>query len=283
MNMKFTLIMIALLSTFSFRVNAEFASTAKGCAAGPALISPSIISSNPVSGSSGIGSAVQILINCSSGVSYNISTPSAVFSSSVGGAMTEIQGVWFKDAAFTQPLSAGAITGTTASSGPVSITLYSFLSGPKGGAFQGLGAYAFTMNAVVISSGGPPITANLTESGALKGTCTINNAAVNFGNVVAGTNPIQPVTIVLNCTSGLAWSLSQPSTAPVTIGASSLNTGWIYATPGSSPLSSVSIIGSGTGATQTKTMYVGLSGATIGTPISGTGTISGSIPVTVTY
>jgi hypothetical protein len=254
------------------------------CTAHVPLLSPSTITTNPTSGASASGAIVALTIDCSAGETYSIAATAASTSAIVGSGPGQVEGVWFKDASLTQPLYGAAINGTAAATGPITTSLYARVGGPSGGVFQGVGTYSIAMGVIVTSCGNGPIAFSLQQNGTVNGTCSINNASVDFGNVVSGTKPIRPVGIILNCSAGMAWSMSQPAVANITVGVVGGKTAWLYAgAGGTAPLYSAPILGNGSGSNQTVSAYSGIAGATEGSAVSGAGVIVGTIPVTVSY
>lgn len=261
------------------------AAQAEACTASAVPLSPSNMTRSPVSGSSQVAFSVSVSLDCVAGETYTITSPSASYTASVGSSGQNVQGVFYSDASLSLPLLSNAVTGTAATTGTTTRTIYGVLQGTGGGNFIGAGAYSLPMSINATSTFGAPVALTYTESGVVQGTCSVGNAVASFGSFSASTaHPIQPVSISLNCTSGLSWSLGQPSVAPVSIGSTTTNTGWLYSDAGgSTPLNSTPVTGTGIGSSQNINLFAGLSGATISEPISGAGAVSGTILIVVTY
>ena len=261
------------------------AAQAEACTASAVPLSPSNMNRSPVSGSAQVAFSVSVSLDCVAGETYSITSPSASYTASVGSSGENVQGVFYQDAALSLPLLSNPVNGTAATTGTITRTVYGVLRGSGGGNFSGLGAYSLTISINATSTSGAPVALTYTESGVVQGTCSVGNAVASFGSFPATTaHPIQPVSISLNCTNGLPWSLGQPSVAPVSIGSTTTNTGWLYSDAGgSTSLSSTPVTGTGVGSSQNINLFAGLSGDTISAPISGAGAVSGTIVVVVTY
>jgi hypothetical protein len=82
----------------------------------------------------------------------------------------------------------------------------------------------------------------------------------------------------------MPFTISQPNTATVTIGTNATNKAWIYSdAAGTVPISTTPINATGTGASQTISAYVGLSGSVISAAIAGLGAITGSVQYVLTF
>jgi len=271
-------------------VMAGFSSHSYACTASAVPASPASSNRTVTSGSGSVSWAVTIMIDCADGETYAIKPTTSNFAGRIGTTTYFAQSIFYKDAGFAQPMFTNPINGTSvnvtggmANSNTQSITVYGLTKGSTG-IFSGLGSYSLPMSLTVTSSGGAPFTINYTESGTVEGTCTIGNASVSFTNVVAGQKPIKPITVGVNCTAGLPYSISQPTLSQVTIGTTTKNSAWIYSdASGTVPLNSTPLSGTGIGGTQNKSLYVGLSGPTMTDPIAGVGSISGTATIVVTY
>lgn len=259
------------------------AGEAGACVGSAVALNPLNSTRLPLAGNGAISFAVELSLDCAAGESFSITPAAATFTTSVGSSAYSLQGVFYADAALTQALHSNPINHTMGAGGTVVTPVYGVLQG-ESGLFQGMGPYSLEMPLLVTSSAGSPLTLTHLESGNVQGTCSISNPTVDFGIVSNTANPVHAATLSLNCTQGLSWSLSQSALAAISIGNSSNNTGWIYANAdATSPLISVPIISSGTGMVQDVNLFVGLSGGTQGSSISGTGLISGVIPIVVSY
>jgi hypothetical protein len=254
--------------------------------AAPAL-SPSTINTTAVSGNAAKVLTSTLSVNCYYGESGLVYAAQDLYTGAVGSTGNALEARLYADAAQTAPLYTNpiAVSGTdsTASPNRINNVLYVRLSGPGGGPFTSYGSFSMSIPLELRAAATSGIT--LTVSGTIDGACSINNAAVAFGSFTNGTKPVRPVGITLNCTAGLPWSMSQPSIAYVGPGTGALNnTAWIFSNAGATTaIYDTPIIGTGTGAGQTVSTYVALHGSTRGTNTSGTGTVSGSVPVLVTY
>lgn len=262
---------------------AGFVSPSEACTASAVPASPASASRTPVSQSGAISWSTVISIDCTSGETYTISPTASNYTGLIGSTTYYAQVIFYKDAALTQPLFTNKITGTAATTGTLSFTVYGLVKGTAG-VFQGMGSYNIPTIINVVSSGGATFQINYTESGTVVGTCTIGNASTNFNNVQAGQKPINPFVIGVTCTANLPFTISQASAGSVSIGATTTNTAWIFSdASGTTPLSTTPSAGTGTGGVQNKTFYLGLRGPTMADAIAGAGTITGSAILTVTY
>lgn len=263
---------------------ASFAGQSEACTASAIPVSPATANRTPIAGASAIAFAISVSLDCTGGETYSISPSASNYTSQIGSTGYYAQSIFFKDAALTQPLFTNPAAGTAAATGAIVTTIYGLVQGTSS-LFQGLGTYNLPMSLTATSSGGAPVSLGYTEAGIVQGTCTANNATADFGNFPATTaHPIQPVSLSLNCTAGLPWSMSQPTIANVSIGATTTNTGWLYGDAGrTSPLNTTPLLGSGVGGPQNVNLFAGLAGSTISTPISGAGAVVGAIEFVVTY
>lgn len=260
------------------------AGQSEACTASAIPVSPATVSRALMSGASPIAFSVNISLDCAAGETFSISPTASNFTSPIGVTSYYAQSIFFKDAALTQPLITNPAAGTAAATATIVTTIYGVVQGTSS-LFQGLGGFNLPMSLTATSSGGAPVSLAYTEAGIVQGTCTANNATADFGNFPAtSAHPIQPVSLSLNCTAGLAWAMTQPAIANVSIGATTTNTGWLYADAGgTSPLNTTPVLGSGVGGSQNVNLFAGLSGATRSSPIFGTGEVSGTIEFVVTY
>jgi len=273
--------------TAIFLLLAGFASLAQACTPSAVAVSPAMTDRTVVSGTGQVAFALTISFDCSGDGVFGVSATSSSFSSQIGSSGFNAQGVFYKDAALTQPLISTPATGSTVA-GTNSVVIYGVVNGTAG-QFQGVGTYSLPMNLTVsdinFQNGNSSFSLSHIETGTVQGTCAINNATADFGNFASTTaHPIQPVSLTLNCSSGLPWSMSQPNIAVVSIGSTTTNTGRLYQDAGATlPLNTNPVGGTGTGAGQAVNLYAGLSGATISSPITGNGEVIGSIGFVVTY
>jgi hypothetical protein len=252
--------------------------------AAPAL-SPSTITVSAVSGNAGQTYTSTLAVNCYYGDSGLIYAAQDLYTGAVGSTAGALEARAYADAAQTAPLYTNpiSVSGTDSSQSPnrINSVIYLRLSGPGGGPFASYGA--FSLNVPLEIRAASTATATLTVSGTIDGACSINNASVSFGSFTNGTQPTRPVSLSLNCTVGLPWSLSQPSIAYVGPGTGATNnTAWIFSS-GTTAIYDTPILGTGNGGSQTINALVGLNGPTRGSNTAGSGTINGSIPVVVTY
>ena len=274
-------------TTFLFLLFSSLLSAAaQACTAAAVPVSPATVSRSPMAGTGQMVYAVIVSLNCNAGETYSIASTSPNFNASIGSSGFSAQGTFYRDPTLSQPLFTSPATGTAASFGTVETTIYGVIQGSAtGGLFNGVGTYSVPLILTITSSGGAPVSLVYIEGGQVQGTCYTNNVIADFGSILSGVaHPIKPVALSLNCTSGLPYSISQPSVALVTIGSITTNTAWVYSDAGgTSPLNTTPITGTGSGTAQAINLYVGLSGATISSPIVGVGQISGSLNVVVSY
>jgi len=268
--------------TSVFLLISVFVADSQACVGSAVSASPATSSRTPTSGDGALSWSITVSLDCVAGESYTITPTSPSFGSSVGSSGYFAQAFFFADPAMTQHLISYPITGTASTTGTQNITVYGVVQGTSG-VFQGLGGYGITMQMTVTSTNGSPVTITHVENGVVQGSCAVGNATANFNNV-AGPNPIVPVSIPLNCTSGLQWSMSQLSISTVTIGGNAGNTGWLYSNSnGTGLLNSTPMTGTGTGLSQNVNLYAGLAGSSQGSAIVGNGAVDGVITVVVTY
>lgn len=126
----------------------------------------------------------------------------------------------------------------------------------------------------------------VTITGTAVVSCTLNIPTVDFGATVpAGRGPqSKQFTVDVDCPTGTAWSLSATN-APTTITIGTNTTGnnaTIMNSAGTSYINgAAALTGTGTSAAQTQTLLMKLQGGASG--LIGTGAISGSVPITLTY
>lgn len=269
---------LILASLFFF---AAISGQSEACTASAVPVSPASSNRTPVSGSGQVNFAITVSLDCTAGETYSIAATASNYSAQIGTTSFYVNGYFYRDAGLTQPVFNNPLTGTAATTGTQNITVYGALN--VGTPFQGFGSYNLQMTLNATSSGGGLVVLTYTEAGVVQGTCSAGNATANFGSIQTNTKPILPVTVILTCTAGIPYSISQPTVPTVTIGSNTSNTGWLYANSnGTSPLNSNPMLGTGQNS-QNVNLFVGLSGVGINDPINGFGAITGSIQYVVTY
>jgi len=129
-------------------------------------------------------------------------------------------------------------------------------------------------------------TGNVTLTGTVIVACTVSSPTADFGpQVPTNTASVtQNVSLDINCGTGTPWNLSAPLSTTVLVGAVP-NLASLVDTSNNTLISGSSTKGgTGTGAVQTIQVGVKLYGTTTNSGlISGTGALSGTVPLTLMY
>ena len=127
-------------------------------------------------------------------------------------------------------------------------------------------------------------TGTVTLTGTVIVGCTITSPTADFGAQVPTNTPssIKSVNIDIKCGSGTPWSLSAPVGNTTMVGAAT-NLSKLQSS-GTVISAAAPLTGTGTGAVQSTPVDVVLYGTAMNSGlIAGTGAISGTIPLTLTY
>lgn len=131
-------------------------------------------------------------------------------------------------------------------------------------------------------------TGTVTVTGTVVASCTLNSPTAAFGTNVpsssVATSQIQAVSIDVTCSNGTPWSLAVPASIPLTVGTDSTSNVLRLETTANVSLGTTPVTGTGNGVVQTQSLQVRAGSGTNGAAgIVGTGAMSGSIAMTVTY
>jgi hypothetical protein len=215
---------------------------------------------------------VTLTVTCTRGESFTITTTAASFQSIAPVS-------FYKDATGVQPLYGFPLT-TFGAATATPIPLYIVMSNPGG---IPLGAVTGSAMVTVTGAGGSVSSAVIALTGRINSVCAVGDAMAGFGTVEAGTNPVVPVTVPVTCSKGALWTMTEATLGTVTIGTTS-NTAQVYQDSGKiRSLMNTSVTGSGTGVGQSQLLYVGLNGPSGSGGINGTGPISGTVQIQVSY